>query len=118
MGRGIQMNKMNSRVRIAALKPEARFSPKPYFAAAAVALALLAIPHVGHAQGIVGGAREGAREGGRDAGPVGAVVGGAIGAGVGGAVGAVDGALGVRPHHWHHGCRGFYDRYDRFHCYR
>jgi hypothetical protein len=108
------MNKMNSRT--AALP--ARSQLKNYLAAAAIALGLLAIPHLGHAQGIVGGAREGAREGGQDAGPVGAVVGGAIGAGVGGAVGAVDGVLGVPPHHWRHGCRGFYDRYDRYHCYR
>jgi hypothetical protein len=33
-------------------------------------------------------------------------------------MGAVDGVLGLPRHHWHHGCRGFYDRYDRFHCYR
>ena len=87
-------------------------------AAAAFVLALFAIPHLGHAQGIVGGAREGAYQGGRAAGPVGAVVGGAVGAGVGGAVGAVDGALGIPHRHWRHGCRGFYDRYNRFHCYR
>jgi len=91
---------------------------KRHLTAAAIALALLAIPHLGHAQGIIGGAQEGSREGGRAAGPVGAVVGGAVGAGVGGAMGAVDGVLGVRPHHWRHGCRGFYDRYDRFHCYQ
>ena len=30
-------------------------------AAAATAIALLGIPHLGHAQGIVGGAREGSR---------------------------------------------------------
>ena len=87
-------------------------------AAAAMAFAVLAIPHLGHAQGIVGGAEQGSREGGRAAGPVGAVVGGAVGAGVGGAMGAVDGVLGIRPHRWHHGCRGFYDHYNRFHCYR
>jgi hypothetical protein len=91
-----------------------------YLASAALALALLAIPHVGHAQGIVRGAREGAYEGNRAAGPVGGLVGGAVGAGVGGAMGAVNGALGVpgpRYRHRYH-CRGFYDRYDRFHCYR
>jgi hypothetical protein len=87
-------------------------------AAAAFVLALFAMPHLGHAQGIVGGAQEGAYQGGRAAGPVGAVVGGAVGAGVGGAVGAVDGALGIPHRHWRHGCRGFYDRYNRFHCYR
>lgn len=90
---------------------------KVQLAAATFVLALLAMPHLGHAQGIVGGAQEGAREGGRAAGPVGAVVGGAVGAGVGGAVGAVDGALGIPHRHWR-GCRGFYDRYNRFHCYR
>jgi hypothetical protein len=81
-------------------------------------LALLAIPHLTHAQGIIGGAREGSREGGRAAGPVGAVVGGAVGAGVGGAMGAVDGVLGIPNRGYRHHCRGFYDRYDRFHCYR
>ncbi len=88
---------------------------KVYLAAAAIALALLTIPHIGHAQGIVRGAQEGAAEGHRVAGPVGGVVGGAVGAGVGGAVGAVRGVFGLD-----HGyrCRGFYDRYDRFHCYR
>ena len=89
-----------------------------YLTAAALALAAAAVPSIGHAQGIVGGAEQGSREGARAAGPVGAVVGGAVGAGVGGAVGAVDGVLGIPHRHWHHGCRGFYDRYDRFHCYR
>jgi hypothetical protein len=32
-------------------------------------------------------------------------------------VGAVDGVLGI-PYRGHYRCRGFYDRYDRFHCYR
>ena len=90
---------------------------KLYLAAAAIVLALLAIPHVGHAQGIVRGAQEGSYEGNRVAGPVGGVVGGAVGAGVGGAVGAVNGVLGI-PYGGHRRCRGFYDRYDRFHCYR
>src|ERR1700722_17591402 len=84
-------------------------------ATSALAVALLAIPAVGHAQGIVRGAQEGAYEGSRAAGPVGGVVGGAIGAGVGGAVGAVDGVLGIPDRR---GCRGYYDRYDHFHCYR
>src|ERR1700722_19583220 len=88
-----------------------------YLAGAALALALLAIPHIGHAQGIVRGAQEGAYEGNRAAGPVGGLVGGAVGAGVGGAMGAVDGVLGI-PYRGHRHCRGFYDRYDRFHCYR
>jgi hypothetical protein len=94
-------------------------SLKTKLALLAGVLALLAIPHLAHAQGIVGGAQEGAREGGRAAGPVGAVVGGAVGAGVGGAVGAVDGVLGIPNRGYrHYRCRGFYDRYDRFHCYR
>jgi hypothetical protein len=88
---------------------------KPYLAGLALALALLAVPQVGQAQGIVRGAQQGAYEGSRVAGPVGGAVGAAVGAGVGGAVGAVDGILGIpdRPR-----CRGFYDRYNRFHCYR
>ena len=90
---------------------------KLYLAAAALALALLAIPQFGHAQGIVRGAQEGAYEGNRVAGPIGGVVGGAVGAGVGGAMGAVDGVLGI-PYRGRYRCRGFYDRYDRFHCYR
>jgi hypothetical protein len=62
---------------------------------AGAALALLAIPHLAQAQGIIGGAEEGVRRGNRAAGPVGGVVGGAIGAGVGGVVGGVKGVLGV-----------------------
>jgi hypothetical protein len=88
-----------------------------YLAGAALALGLLAIPHIGHAQGIVRGAQEGAYEGNRAAGPVGGLVGGAVGAGVGGAVGAVDGVLGI-PYRGHYRCRGFYDHHRRFHCYR
>ena len=92
--------------------------PVKLYLAAAVLLASLAIPHIGHAQGIVRGAQEGAAEGDRVAGPVGGVVGGAVGAGVGGAMGAVDGVLGIPGPRYRHHCRGFYDRYDRFHCYR
>jgi hypothetical protein len=84
-------------------------------AASALAVALLAIPSVGHAQGIVRGAQEGAYEGGRAAGPVGAAVGGAVGAGVGGAVGAVDGILGIP---YGHRCRGYYNHYGHWRCYR
>ena len=89
-------------------------------AGAALALALLAIPHTGHAQGIVRGAQEGAAEGNRVAGPVGGVVGGAVGAGVGGAVGAVRGVFGIPDRGYRRGyrCRGYYDRYHRFRCYR
>jgi phage tail tape-measure protein len=111
--RGIQM-KM-TKAKTSAL-PTA-LPAKSFLAVAAIALALLAIPHIGHAQGLVRGAQEGAAEGNRAAGPVGGVVGGAIGAGVGGAVGAVDGIFGIPDGHRYR-CRGFYDRYDRFHCYR
>jgi hypothetical protein len=110
------MNKMKTTEITAAALP-AVTPARLYLATAALALALLAIPHAGHAQGIVRGAQEGAYEGNRAAGPVGSVVGGAIGAGVGGAVGAVDGVLGI-PYRHHYRCRGFYDSYDRFHCYR
>src|SRR6202162_2936237 len=85
-------------------------------AGAALTLALFAIPHIGHAQGIVRGAQEGAYEGNRAAGPVGGVVGGAVGAGVGGAMGAVKGVFGINDRGYR--CRGWYDRHDRFHCYR
>ena len=82
-------------------------------ATVAVALALLFVPHLGHAKGLVRGAQEGAYKGHRIAGPVGGVVGGAVCAGVVGAVGAVEGVFGV-PHYrpYHHYCRG------RHHCYR
>jgi hypothetical protein len=93
-------------------------SARLHLAGAALALALLAMPHIGHAQGIVRGAQEGAYEGNRAAGPVGGLVGGAVGAGVGGAMGAVDGALGIPDRGYRRHCRGFYDRYDHFHCYR
>ena len=86
-----------------------------YLAGAALALALLAIPHAGHAQGVVRGAQEGAYEGNRVAGPVGGAVGGAVGAGVGGAIGAVDGVLGIP---YRHRCHRYYNRYGHFHCYR
>ncbi|HEY0233679.1 MAG TPA: hypothetical protein VGC86_01290 [Afipia sp.] len=67
--------------------------------ASALALtAILAVPHVSHAQGVFRGIDEGARRGNRDAGPVGAVVGGAVG----GAVGGVNGVLGVSPRGYHH----------------
>jgi hypothetical protein len=89
---------------------------KFHLAAAAIALALLAIPQFGHAQGIVRGAQEGSREGNRIAGPVGGVVGGAVGAGVGGAMGAVKGVFGIGERGYR--CRGYYDRHDHFRCYR
>src|SRR3981189_1710787 len=95
-------------------------SVKIYLAVVATALALLAIPHAAYPQGIVRGAQQGAAEGNRVAGPVGGVVGGAVGAGVGGAMGAVKGVFGIPDRGWRRGhrCRGYYDRYDHFHCYR
>jgi hypothetical protein len=94
-------------------------SLKVYLVVAATALALLAIPHAGYAQGVFRGAeqggREGVREGRRAAGPVGAVVGGAIGTGVGAAVGGVRGVLGVDQGRR---CRGYYTRRGYFRCYR
>jgi hypothetical protein len=86
--------------------------------AASLLLALVGLPWPGHAQGIVRGAQEGAYEGNRVAGPVGGVVGGAVGAGVGGAVGAVEGVFGIPYHGYRHRCRGYYDGYRHFHCYR
>jgi hypothetical protein len=106
--------KTTMRVRTATLP--AGLSMKSYFAAAAIALALLAIPQLGHAQGIVRGAQEGAHEGNRAAGPVGGVVGGAVGAGVGGAMGAVKGVFGIPDRGYR--CRGYYNRYGHFRCYR
>lgn len=89
-----------------------------WLATLAFALALFAIPHFAHAQGLVGGmergAAQGSYDGGRVAGPVGSAVGGAVGAGVGGAVGAVDGILGIP---YRHRCHGYY-RYGHWHCYR
>jgi hypothetical protein len=112
-----EMNKMKpTDITVSAL-PAA--SPTRFYLAGAAfaALALLAIPHVGHAQGIVRGAQEGAYEGNRVAGPVGGAVGGAVGAGVGGAIGAVDGVLGI-PHRGGYRCRGYYNRHGHYRCYR
>ena len=110
--KGIQMKTKTSAL-------QAGTSVKVYLAVAATALALLAIPHAGHAQGVFRGAeqggREGVREGGRAAGSVGAVVGGAIGTGVGAAVGGVRGVLGVDRGRR---CRGYYTRRGYFRCYR
>jgi hypothetical protein len=106
------MNK--TKVKTAALP--AGFPMRLVFAAAAIVLALLAIPGISHAQGIVRGAREGSYEGNRIAGPVGGVVGGAVGAGVGGAMGAVKGVFGISDRGYR--CHGYYNRYGHFRCYR
>jgi hypothetical protein len=97
-----------------------RGSPmKLTLAAIATALALIAIPHAAHSQGVFRGAEQGGRqgvyEGGRAAGPVGAVVGGAIGTGVGAAVGGVRGVFGIEGGRR---CRGYYTRRGYFRCYR
>jgi len=107
----------NTKVKTATVAPAGR-SARLLLAATALALALVAVPHVGHAQGIVRGAHEGAYEGNRVAGPVGGVVGGAVGAGVGGAMGAVKGVFGIpdRGYRRGHRCRGYY-RHGHFHCY-
>jgi hypothetical protein len=104
--------------KVAALPLSAGIPAKAYLATAALALAWLAIPQFAHAQGIVRGAQEGAYEGNRAAGPVGGLVGGAVGAGVGGAVGAVDGVLGIPDRGYRYHCRGYYNRYGHFRCYR
>src|ERR1039458_1693008 len=71
----IKMNRMNTTKTIAAT-PTTGWHVKLALAAAALVLALLAIPHAGHAQGVIGGmeggAQQGVHEGGRAAGPVGA----------------------------------------------
>ena len=107
-----------NKARIAAAQLPAGLPVRLLFAAVAILLALLSLPQASHAQGIVRGAQEGSYEGNRIAGPVGGVVGGAVGAGVGGAVGAVEGVLGIPHRHYRHRCRGYYDGYHRFHCYR
>ena len=76
------------------------------FAFVAAALAILAVPVMAHAQGVIrgmeGGANEGVRRGNRAAGPVGGAVGGAVGAGVGGIVGGVNGVLGIDNRRYRH----------------
>jgi hypothetical protein len=112
----MKMNKI--RVKTAALP--VGVPARLWLAIAAIVLALLALPHAGHAQGIVRGAQEGSYEGNRIAGPVGGVVGGAVGAGVGGAMGAVKGVFGIPDRGYRRGyrCRGYYNRYGHFRCYR
>lgn len=58
---------------------------------ASVAIAIVAVPVIAHAQGVPGGVANGVYEGNRRAGPVGAVVGGAVG----GVIGGIEGVLGV-----------------------
>jgi hypothetical protein len=66
-----------------------------HFVMAAGIAAVLSLPVVAQAQGIVRGAEEGAAEGNRAAGPVGGAVGGAVG----GVVGGVEGVLGIPQRH-------------------
>jgi hypothetical protein len=107
---------MKAKMKIRTMRLPADWPATLQLAAAALIFALLAIPHLGHAQGIVRGAQQGAYEGNRVAGPVGGVVGGAVGAGVGGAMGAVEGVFGIPDRGYR--CRGYYDRHSHFHCYR
>ncbi|WP_128918532.1 hypothetical protein [Bradyrhizobium nanningense] len=106
------------KARLATAPLPANLPARLLFAAAAFLLALLSLPQASHAQGIVRGAQEGSYEGNRIGGPVGGAVGGVVGAGVGGAVGAVEGVLGIPHRHYRHRCRGYYDGYHHFHCYR
>ncbi len=76
------------------------------FIMAAGIAAVLSLPVVAQAQGIVRGAEEGAAEGNRAAGPVGGAVGGAVG----GIVGGVEGVLGIPQRH---GSTYARDRSDR-----
>jgi gas vesicle protein len=76
------------------------------FVMAAGIAAVLSLPLVAQAQGIVRGAEEGAAEGNRAAGPVGGAVGGAVG----GIVGGVEGVLGIPQRH---GSTYARDRSDR-----
>ena len=68
---------------------------KRYVFLSALGLAVLAMPAVVQAQGIVRGAEQGAAVGNRAAGPVGGAVGGAVGGVTGGVVGGVKGVLGI-----------------------
>lgn len=68
---------------------------------AAGVLAILWMPLVAQAQGIVGGGQRGAAEGGRVAGPVGAAAGAVVGGVTGGVVGGVRGVLGIGGHRYH-----------------
>lgn len=76
------------------------------FIMAACIAAVLSLPLVAQAQGIIRGAEEGAAEGNRAAGPVGGAVGGAVG----GIVGGVEGVLGIPQRH---GSTYARDRSDR-----
>jgi gas vesicle protein len=77
-----------------------------HFMMAAGIAAVLSLPLVAQAQGIIRGAEQGAAEGNRAAGPVGGAVGGAVG----GIVGGVEGVLGIPQRH---GSTYARDRSDR-----
>jgi gas vesicle protein len=78
------------------------------FMMAACIAAVLSLPLVAQAQGVVRGAEEGAAEGNRAAGPVGGAVGGAVG----GIVGGVEGVLGIPQRSGSTSGRNRYDRAD------
>jgi hypothetical protein len=65
------------------------------FVMAACVTAVLSLPGLVQAQGIVRGAQEGVAEGNRAAGPVGGAIGGAVGGVVGGVEGGLEGVLGI-----------------------
>ena len=104
-----------------AVLPMRSFTAKSRLAVMVGALALLAMPQFAQAQGVFRGAEQGANQGVRDgnraAGPIGGAVGGAVGLGVGAAVGGVKGVLGI-PEGRSQQCRGYYDKRNRFRCYR
>ena len=112
------MNKMNNdEDRRFATSTASRRLARAVSRHAALALALLAIPHAGHAQGIVRGAQEGAHEGNRA--PVRwAAWLAARSAPVSAARWAPSRASSGFPIGGHYRCRGYYNRYGHFHCYR
>src|ERR1035438_9353906 len=79
-----------------------------HFVMAAGFAAVLSLPLVAQAQGIVRGAEEGTAAGNRAAGPVGGAVGGAVGGVVGGVEGGIKGILGIPQRN-----AGGRDRVDR-----
>jgi hypothetical protein len=81
----------------------------PFVMAAGIA-AILSLPLVAQAQGIVRGAEEGAAAGNRAAGPVGGAVGAGVGGVVGGIEGGIEGVLGIPQRH---GSTYVRDRTDR-----
>jgi len=80
---------------------------------AAGVAAVLSLPLMAQAQGIVRGAQEGAAEGNRAAGPVGGAVGAGLGGVVGGIEGGLEGVLGIPQRHGSTVARVGTDRAER-----